>query len=108
MPVVLLLEFDNPKDEARNAKRRKFEDEATRPYREKLVEEKGIKAKFSGWADCTGHIVVWWEFETMEDFAKMWNDEKWQQIWARWTYLVDNASIRLLRPSITLPKELFL
>jgi len=107
MPVVLLLEWDNPKDEARNEKRRKFEEVIT-SYRKTLVEEKGIKLKFSGWADGTGHIVTWWEFETMEDFAKMWNDEKWQQMIARWTYLVDNASVRLLRPAITVPKELFL
>jgi len=98
------VESDNPKDEARNKKRLKLSREVGMPYIEKKQKE-GIKLKVSGWADNTGHMIGWWEFETMDDFAKIWNDEEFQQIMARRTYLVDNASFRLLRPSIWLAEE---
>ena len=71
-----------------------------------MVEEKGIKFKGSAWSDNTGHMVGWAEFETMEDFSKMWEDERNQQMWAAWVYLVDSARIRLLRPSLDVPEDL--
>ena len=79
MPVVQLMEWVNPKDEERRKKRYKFQDEVMMPYWKKMVEEKDIKVKGSDWSDNTGHIVFWSKFETMEDFAKMWDDERWQQ-----------------------------
>ena len=106
MPVALLVEADYPKDEERDEKRVKFSKEVLFPHYEKMVEEKGIKTKLSQWSDNTGHMVALWEFETMEEFAKMWNDERWQQIWGRWTFLVDNARIRLLRPAFYIPEDL--
>ena len=106
MTVVLMGEWDNPKDLERNRKRLKYSNEVWRPYWEKLVKEKGIKFKSSSWSDNTGHIINWIEYETMEDFTKMWEDEGHQQRWAAWTYFVDNARIRLLRPSLTVPEEL--
>ena len=106
MPVVLMGEWDNPKDEERNEKRLKFGREVATPYWEKLVEEKGIKVKGGVWSDNTGHMIGWREFETMEDFSKMWEDERYQQMWAAWVYLVDNAKIRLLRPTLTIPEDL--
>ena len=107
MKVVVLWEWDNPKDEARDKKRREFGTEVLTPYWRKLVEEKGIKSKGDWWSDNTGHMVSWFEFETLEDFAKMWNDERFQQIWARLAFLVDNARIRLLRQAITIPEDLW-
>lgn len=107
MTVVLMTEHDNPKDEERNNKKRKFGTEVMRPYWEKLVEEKGIKSEGGNWSDNTGHIIGWYKFETMEDFSKMWDDERWQQMMARWTHFVDNASTRLLRPGLTVPEDLF-
>jgi len=106
MPVVLLVEWDNPKDEERNEKRHKYVREVVEPYSNKLIHQNGIKVDSSDWADNTGHIVDWTIYETMEDFAKMWNDERYQQIWARWTSLVYNVRIRLLRPSTTIPEDL--
>lgn len=107
MPVVHLFEYDNPKDEERNNKKRKFASEVMVPYWEKLVKDKNIKVESSGWSDNTGHQVHWSKFETMEDFAKTRDDERWQQMMARWAYLVDNVKIRLLRPGFRLPEDLF-
>ena len=106
MPVVLLIEWDNPKDEERNEKRLKYGREVLTPYWEKMKKEKDIKVESSDWSDNTGHMISWSKFETMEDFAKMWNDERWQQMWARWAYLSDNVKNRLLRPSVTIPEDL--
>jgi len=106
MPVVFMREWDNPKDEERNEKRRKYGREVWNPYWKKLVEEKGIKAKGSIWVDNTGHVVVWGEYETMEDFSKMWEDERLQQMWSQQAYFADNVRHRLLRPSITIPEDL--
>lgn len=104
MTVVLLWEWDNPKDEARNKKRLKFDREEGAPFWEKKRKE-GIKLKMTSWSDNTGHIVGWMEFETMDDFSKLWEDKEWQQQVTKWSYLVDNVSVRLLRPTITLPEE---
>jgi hypothetical protein len=106
MSIVLLSEADYPKDEERDKKRVKFSRDVLFPYYEKMVKEKGIKVKFSLWVDNTGHLVSWSEFETMEDFAKMWNDERWQHIMARRARLVDNVSFRLLRPGFYIPEDL--
>jgi len=108
MPVVGIVEWDNPKDEERNKKRLKFGREVMMPYWEKLVKEKGIKAEGGAWSDNTGHMISWWEFETMEDFSKMWEDKRWQQMRGQWTYYADNVSIRLLRPSIDIPEDLLM
>ena len=77
LKVVLLVEWDNPKDETRNKKRLKHGSEVGTPYYEKKREE-GIKWEMSGWSDNTGHMIGWHEFETVEDFAKIWNDEEFQ------------------------------
>jgi len=101
MKAVLMIERHTPKDEERNKKRLKHNYEVMGPYWEKLVDEKGINQVGSGaWADNMGYLVNWIEFETMEDFAKLWEDEGWQKLFAQWVKLVDNVRIRLLRPSI--------
>jgi hypothetical protein len=79
--------------------------EVAQPYWKKLIEEKDIKVEPSVWFDNTGHVVEWHKYETMENFCKFWNDERAQQNWARYAYLVDNMKIRLLRPSVTIPEE---
>ena len=77
------------------------------PYIKKLVKEKGIKVESSNWRDDTGHRVNWYKFESMEDFTKMGNDERRQQITARWALLADNVRIRLLMPVSTIPLDLW-
>jgi len=104
LKVVLLWEWDNPKDEERNKKRLKHGYEVVAPYLEKKREE-GIKYESSVWSDNTGHMVGWFEYETEEDFVKMWGDDEFHHIMARRAYYVDNASHRLLRPTIRLPEE---
>ena len=105
MPVLLMREWDWSKDEEKREKRLKFQTEVMGPYFEKLVKEKGIKVETSNWSDNTGHKVILRKYETMEDFSKAWDDERWQQIWARYVYFIDNVRIRLLRPGFTVPED---
>jgi hypothetical protein len=37
---------------------------------------------------------------SMDDFDRIWNDVEWQKACARYSYYVDNMSVRILRPSI--------
>jgi L-rhamnose mutarotase len=96
------VEWDNAKDESRYKKYAEQTREPAPEWLTKLVGETNIKA--SSWGDNTGHIVNWWEFENMEAFAKMWNNEEWQKWWLRRNPVVDNLRIRFLRPSITIPE----
>jgi hypothetical protein len=51
-------------------------------------------------------MVGWYEFDSIEDLVKTMEDERLQHMVSAWTYLVDNAKRRLLRPSLTIPEEL--
>ncbi len=97
MKVVIMCEYDHPKDEERNEKRLKFLNEVAQPYWKNLVKEKDIKLEPSAWTDNTGHAVEWHKFETIEDFAKIWDDVSIQQNLARYSCFVDNMRIRVLR-----------
>ena len=108
MSVVLLVEWDNPKDTARNKKRLDLEEDHMKPHLEKLINEKGIRVKVSSWTDNTGHIIHWYKYETMDEFAIMWLDERWQRILVDHSYYVDNTRIRLLGPQINHPEDLFI
>ncbi len=102
MKVVLLVEWDNAKDESRY---KKYAEQSREPIPEwwnKLTDETNVKT--SGWVDNTGHIIQWLEFENMEDLAKMWNSEEWQNRWTKWNWLVDNLSFRFLRPALGVPE----
>jgi len=108
MSVVLLIEWDNPKDTARNRKRLDLEEDNMKPRLEELIEEKGIGVKVSSWTDNTGHIIRWYKYETMDEFAIMWMDERWQFYLAEHSHYVDNTRIRLLRQQINHPEERFI
>jgi len=104
MPVALHIEFDTPKETERNKKRYQWSRELFRPYYNKKREE-GVKWEANGWADGTGNVIAWHQFETMADFDKIWNDEEFQAMMVRWSYLVDNARLRILRPTFSVEPE---
>jgi hypothetical protein len=99
MPVGMLWEWDNPKDEERNRKRLEKSKEVNEFFF-KIAKERDIKAKSSVWADNTGHIILWSEYENFDEIAKWWLDEEFQILMAEMSLLVDNFNIRWLRPII--------
>ena len=98
------MEHDNAKDESRYKKYAELTRGPDPEWVKKMLEETNVKV--SGWADNTGHIINWFEFENMEAFAKMWNTEEWQKhVGLSLGPLVDNLHFRILRPSVDIPEE---
>jgi len=104
MKVLVVVESTNPKEPERNKARYKHMAEG-RPYREKLVQEKGIKVRSSGWGNGSGHMLGMFEFETFEDFEKMTTDPEFRKNFAKWSYLVDNVRVRIMYESFQMPPE---
>ena len=100
MEVLLFREWDNPKDEERRKKYAEItSDSDLREHFEKL----DVIKNWKGWADSTGHIISLWEFESMEDFAKLWDDIEFHKIHARFYRVVDNFRLRICRPATLHP-----
>jgi hypothetical protein len=104
LKVVLLIEWDNPRDEERLEKRYEFTREVTDPYWQRKVGE-GIVEGVSDWADNTGHRVKWVEFESMNNLARVWDDKEYHEGAVGFSRLVDNLSFRLLRPTIRFSED---
>lgn len=101
MSVYLLLEWTNPKEEERNEKRLKQEVDFWFPYLEKKAKE-GVKMKPLALTDGTGRMLTLFTFETMEDFAKVWDDMEFKRGISQFSYLVDDFTSRLLRGVVVL------
>jgi len=104
MKVLVVTEYTNPKEPERNKARYKLGDEM-RPYREKLVQEKEIKVRFSGWSMNNGQMLSTAEFETFEDFEKMTTDPEWRRYLSKASYLHDNIRTRIMYESFQMPPE---
>ena len=100
MTVLLLAEWDNPKDETRLKKVNEWES----TFMQRKIEE-GIVKKVSQWTDGSGHIYWIAEFDDIDAYAKVWGEEEFHVKMIRWNRLVDNMSIRLLRPTMSVPLE---
>ena len=104
MKVLMSVMWTNPKEPERNKKRYEYQAENNRPYYDKRVKE-GVKWKISGWSDGSGLMLGLHEFDTLEDFNKVWGDEEFQINMARWSYFVDNCKIKVWRPPNQLPPK---
>ena len=104
MSVYLLWEWENAKEEERTRMRRSHYVEVLRPYYEKKRSE-GVDWESLDLTDGTGRMVRLDRFAGMDDFDRVWNDEFWQKACARYSYFVDNMTVRILRPSILIKPE---
>ena len=94
MPVYLVTEQDNAKDEARYSKYQKLIAEEIWPWMQNMAKE-GVK--ITSLADNTGHMIGFFEFENFKALEKMWNDPKWNSMMIKYSQLVDNYRLRLCR-----------
>ena len=94
MPVYLVLEQDNAKDEERYNKYQRLVAEEVWPWMQNMMKE-GVK--ITSLADNTGHMTGFFEFENFEALGKMWNDPKWNSMMIKYSQLVDNYRLRLCR-----------
>ena len=113
MSVVLMVEWNTPKEETRYRKYVEYQSwrgglaEKYAKYvdfLDKMIQEG--KLKQSTWADGTGHIINWLEFDSIESFAKFWSLDEAHKRGIYRTPLVDKVRIRLLRPSLMITEDL--
>ena len=100
MKCVLLIEFSNPKDEAR-WKKLVAQSKDVEKLMSRMVKDGLVGSEIGTWADNTGRQIYWMPFESMEKFTKFYADEEFQKVMAKSTSLIDDIQIRLLRPSIS-------
>jgi hypothetical protein len=96
---VFMLEFSNPKDEAR-WKQLMAQSKDDEKLMARMVKDGLVGSEIGQWADNTGRQILWMPFESMEKFAKFYADEEVQKGMAKSTALIDDIQIRLLRPSL--------
>ena len=99
MKMLVIVEWDNTKNEERLKKFYEY----TTTYLEYVNRvDKGI-CKRNTWVDGTGHHFQTQEFESMEDYVKVWGDDEYFSRFVRFCRLVDNARTHVLRPAISVP-----
>ena len=100
--ILVITEWETFKDEAKVKKYYEYlETEPFRVHMEALESE----VKDKGWSAAPGHIVRIQEYESMEEFSKLWSDEEYHKKLIKLNRLVKNLSIRILRPAIPAPPE---
>jgi quinol monooxygenase YgiN len=100
--TLVIIEWQTFKDEAKVKKYYEYlKTEPFRAHREALESE----VKSRGWSAAPGHLVLIEEYESMEEFSKIWSDEEYQKKLIKLNRLVKNLSIRILRPAIPTPPE---
>jgi len=99
MVVQLFIEWDNPVDENRMTKYREFTRDST--YWPDQV-KKGAVVRYSTWADSTSsrHIIALFEFKDWAKLADVMGSKEYQDGARAFSYMVDNLSYRLLRPTV--------
>jgi len=99
MTVVLFFEWDNPLDDEKMNKYRKFTNESTF-WKEKV--EEGLVKGYSTFADTASsrHIMGFFEFEDWGNLSKVMGSKEFHDGTRRFSYIVDNLRYRLLRPTV--------
>ncbi len=98
MPVLWFMEYDIPKD-AEASKRYMnyiFDEEYSCMVMDKCEK---IGAKLNVWCDDSSHIIFTIEFDTIEDYDRLFEDPEWQKGMDRLNQLVLNANTRMMRPA---------
>ncbi len=99
MKWVLLVEYRAPKDEARwkqLLELQKILEKKEKEWTKAGIIDTGVEI----WADNTGRILYWFPFESMEKFGNFYDHEEVQKLMAKASGLLDDISIRLLRPGL--------
>ena len=96
MEVITFAEWDIPKDEERRKKYIEYMGDTAWISR---ITNSGI-VKHRAWTDGNGgHVMCTAEFESMENYAKVWNDLEYHRRHARFYRIVDNFKMRVCRPA---------
>jgi hypothetical protein len=100
MKVLGLITWENPKSD--EGLKKYYENlEKYREYRTERREKYNVKS--SGWSDGTGKMYNLDEFESLEAYAKFWDDEEFQKNFVHFCRLVNNVKVEVLREGISVP-----
>jgi DNA-binding PadR family transcriptional regulator len=98
MKVWSVIEIETVKDEDKRKKYYEYLDIHRSLMNKKL---EGVKYKFlGGWSDNPGWVMSVTEFESMEEFAKVWGDEEVQKSLLRLRNHCKSVRVRIMRPTV--------
>jgi len=94
-----LNEWDTPKEGEHFEKSKELLMKWIQHY-ETIVKEKPIKVIYDKiFTDNSGHFSNWTEYESMDDFKIIWDDETYQRYWAEFARYASNCQFRVMRPA---------
>jgi len=99
MTALVIREWDVPKDEDRL---KKYYTPSEFNWRDFM---KKYKVKMTQWTQGVGHQTFLEEYESLEEFAKAWNDEFYRKYWTMGMRNCDNGTCRVLRSSMRVPPK---
>jgi hypothetical protein len=96
MKVMLVMKTETYKDEA---KRKKYYEIDNTVWKEK---HEGIKYKeLGGWGTQPGKVTFLFEYESMEEFTKIWSDMEIQAFLVKYRNLVKDFEVEIWRPTVS-------
>ena len=99
MTALVIREWDVPKKEDRL----KMYYASMEPTYQDFM--KKFKVRYGQWTQGVGHQTMLEEFESLEEFAKAWNDEDYKKMWTLMMRRMDNGTCRVLRSSMRVPPK---
>lgn len=100
MKVWLITEHTTFKEDDKRKKFYDYLESSWRPNWEKVFE--GVKhTHLGGWSDKPGWVMSVTEFESMEEFSKVWSNMDFQQGLLKLRNKVKSFNVRILRPTIS-------
>ena len=100
MKVMLVMEVETYKDEAKRKKYYEFDNSVWKKKHE------GIKYKeLGGWGVQPGKLVYLYEYESMEEFSKIWSDMEIQARLVKLRNLCKDFKIKIWRPTVSVPPK---
>ena len=100
MKVWFVMEFETFKDDAKRKEYYDYLKSSWRPTKEKTYE--GVTFKnLGGWSDYPGWVMYVEEFESMEEFSKVWSNEEYQKEILKLRNHVKSFKMRIMRPTVS-------
>ena len=100
MKIMLVMEVETYKDEAKRKKYYEFDNSIWKKKHE------GIKYKeLGGWGVQPGKLVYLYEYESMEEFSKIWSDMEIQTLLVKYRNLCKDYKIQIWRPTVSVPPK---
>ena len=103
MKVMWVMEIETFKEDTR---RKKFYESYQKLRLIWKKKHEGIKYKdLGGWGVQPGKFVYLYEYESMEEFSKIWSDMEIQALFVKYRNLCKDFKINIWRPTVSVPPK---